>query len=461
MIGRTISHYQITAKLGEGGMGVAFRGRGMALLFGLLSLVATSTVWAQVGGIPRTSPESVGMSSDRLARISSKMKSYIDEGHLSGTVTAVVRRGKLVYLEAQGLLDMDDQRPMREDALFRIYSMTKPITSVAVMLLQEEGRLLLNDPVANYLPEFGRLRVYRIGGSTRWEVEAAGSMTIRHLLTHTSGLAYPDPEWSGVSNIYADAGIWNAGSLEEFASRIASLPLAAQPGTAWNYGVSMDVLGRLIEVVSGVSFDRFLHDRIFQPLRMENTAFWVPPDKRSRLASIYEATTQGGLKELDEPFDDPEVVPYGGQGLVSTASDFLRFAQMLANGGELDGVRLLSPTTVSLMMADHLGDAFGPEPLRDFGPWLPSSARGVGFGLDGAVVTDVAGTGVPGSNGSYFWAGAASTHFWIDRQEQLVGLLLTQLKPVATYPLRAEMRVLSYGSLIEQLMAASSVKTVG
>ena len=345
---------------------------------------------------------------------------------------------------------------MREDAIFRIFSMTKPITGVAMLILYEEGRYLLTDPVAGFLPEFGAMEVYAPGaapgpGPAVGESEPARPMTIQHLLTHTSGLVYNANE-EGLPGIYRRSEIWSAATLEEFTRRVAELPLDCEPGSEWNYGVSMDVLGRLVEVLSGQPFDRFLEERIFEPLGMVDTAFYVPEEKLSRLAASYGATAGKGLERRDPNglgFRDPGTVPYGGHGLVSTAADYLRFAQMLVNGGELDGFRVLGRKTVELMMSDHLGPQLGAAPLDGFDPWLPGSPAGFGFGLSGAVLRSAALAAVPGSVGDFSWGGAASTYFWVDPEEELVGLFLTQLAPSDTYPLRALMRVLTYQAIID------------
>ncbi len=381
------------------------------------------------------------------------MREYIDAGKIPGAITAVARDGRLVHFETQGWMDVEARRPMRPDTIVRIYSMTKPVTGVAALILYEEGRFLLTDPVARYLPGFSDMSVYLGGGADGPRTGPAGPMTIRHLLTHTSGLIYGGDSHEGLAGIYERAGIWKASTLQEFADRVAALPLAAQPGTAWNYGVSLDVLGRLVEVASGMPFDRFLHERIFEPLGMVDTGFFVPRAKIERFAASYGPDDRGGMRRIDVPresgFLDPGVVPYGGHGLVSTAADYLRFAQMLANGGTLDGVRILGRKTVDLMLSDHLGRDLGPAPLAEAAGWYQNDPRGLGFGLAGAVVTDPGLAGLSGSAGTFFWGGNASTFFWIDRAERIVGLLLTQLEPSDTYPLRGAIRALTYQALID------------
>jgi CubicO group peptidase (beta-lactamase class C family) len=402
--------------------------------------------------LPRALPEAVGMSSTRLDRLSDKVRTYVDRGQLPGAITMVARHGKVVQFEPFGMMDAENGKEMRRDTLFRIFSMTKPVTGVAVMILFEEGRFLLTDPVAKYLPEFEELRVYVGGPTDDIETEPARPITIEHLLTHTSGLAYDDPG-PEVNEMYRNADLWTVSNLQQFIEKLTRLPLLYQPGTRWHYGVSMDVLGRLVEVVSGQSYDRFLAERIFQPLGMVDTAFYVPAEKADRLAALYQATADGGFERVEGGRTDaalnPGRVPFGGSGLLSSARDYLRFAQMLANGGELDGVRILGRKTVDLMLSDHLGPRYGLEPLAGFEPWLQSAASGVGFGYTGAVVTDPALSCLPGSVGQFFWGGWASTFFFVDREEQLVGMILAQLIPSDAYPLRADARILTYQALVD------------
>jgi len=390
------------------------------------------------------------MSSERLDRIRPKMQAYVDAKQLPGFITMVARRGKLVHFEQVGQMDVEAATPMLEDTIFRMYSMTKPITGVAVMILYEEGHFLLTDPVSKYLPEFGEMKVYLGGPYENPRTERSAEITIKQLLTHTSGLVYGRDE-PGVTEMYELADIFGSESLQGFVERLAALPLAAQPGTEWRYSVSMDVLGRLVEVISGQPFDRFLAERIFVPLDMIDTGFYVQEDKLARFAAVYRATDEGGMQRIDDQsqssFLNHGVVPYGGHGLVSTARDYMRFALMLLNGGELEGVRILGRKTVDLLMSNHLGPEYGPQPLASAN--LQSSAQGVGFGLSGAVITDPALSSVLGSTGNFFWGGAASTYFWIDPKEQLVGMVLTQLMPSRTYPIRGEMRILTYQAIVD------------
>lgn len=403
-------------------------------------------------GLPTAKPEEVGMSSKRLARIRPVMKAYVDEGKMPGVITVVARRGKVCHFDVVGMMDEVMGKKMRRDTIFRIYSMTKPVTGVAMMILYEEGRFLLTDPVSKYLPELKNMRVYVGGSRENLRTEAAREMTIKHLLTHTSGLIYGDEE-PVVPKLYKEAELWKSAGLEEFIDKLARLPLIAQPGTEWNYGVSTDVLGRLVEVLSGKPLDDFLAERIFQPLDMVDTAFYVPDEKLERFAANYQATPEGGMELIDRPqesdYRNPHSIPYGGHGLVSTAADYLRFAQMLANGGELDGVRILGRKTVDFMMLDHLGPELGPEPLGEAAGWYGMSPRGLGFGLTASVVRNVAQSSLVGSPGTFFWGGNAETHFWVDREEELIGLAFTQLTPSARYPIRAEMKILTYQAIID------------
>jgi CubicO group peptidase (beta-lactamase class C family) len=392
-----------------------------------------------------------GLSRERLQRLDAMASRYVEQGRLPGATLAVARNGRVVKSDSVGAVN--------DDSIFRIYSMSKPITTVAVLLLFEEGRLLLTDPVGKYLPEFSTMQVIS-GRNEDGSVAtrpAQNTMTIKHLLTHTAGLTYDDETAAGLPLLYHQADIWSASSLAAFSQQIASMPLAFEPGTRWHYSVAQDVLGRLVEVVAGQPFDQYMQQRILQPLRMEDTGFWVPEGKIDRFLPLYRK--QGdGMKLADAAsesgYRNPQRVPYGGGGLVSTAADYLRFAQMLANGGELDGVRLLSRKTVDLMMMNHLSGSI--ESLHVDDAWLSNTENrsgdmhlGLGYGLGGYVFTDIAANAVPGSVGTYGWGGNGSTYFFVDRQESLVGLFLTQLSPSSSYPLRAQFRALVYQALVD------------
>lgn len=409
-------------------------------------------------GLPRVAPESAGMSSERLDRIGPAFGRYVDDGQLSGVITVVARGGKVVHLEASGHQNVDAGEPMAEDTIFRMYSMTKPIASAGLMILWEEGHLLLSTPLARILPEFADSQVYVSGEGDDIETEPAGRpIVIRDLMTHTSGLTYsfiPGP----VAAAYTAQGLEGSADavphddLAHYVRDLAAQPLLVHPGTAWNYSLGLEVAGRVIEVVSGQTFREFLKERIFDPLGMDDTDFYVPDEKLDRFAVNYVPTPEGGIMVADDPqtsaYRKPPKVEMGGSGLVATAGDYLRFAQMLANGGQLDGVRVLGPQTVALMMDNHLGSAYGPSPMSSLNLDMGMS-EGMGYGLGGYSVTDTGLTGLPASAGTYGWGGAASTDFWVDAEQELVGMVLTQLLPTGTYPLRPTMEVLTYQAIVE------------
>jgi CubicO group peptidase (beta-lactamase class C family) len=385
-------------------------------------------------------PAAVGLSEKRLARAGAVMQDYVDRGLIPGTVTLLARRGKVVHLQAQGMMDREAGKPMQTDTIFRIYSMSKPITCAAAMLLFEEGRFLLNDPVAQYLPEFAHVKVYAgCEGDRPVLVEPERPVTIHHLLTHTSGLSYGGLLGTPLEAMYRDANLLDPlirlqAPLAELPARLAALPLVRQPGTGWHYGLSHDVIGRLIEVISGMPFDRFLAERLFGPLGMVDTGFYVPPAKIERFAAMYGPATNAGLPLLDAPEASPytrtNYVSSGGGGMVSTAADYLRFASMLLNGGELDSTRLLSRKTVALITCNHvpsgqLSSVSAPDML----------APGYGYGLGVGVLMDPGLAGVLGSSGQYGWDGAATTQFWVDPQEQMIGIFMAQVLPWTTAPL--------------------------
>lgn len=390
-----------------------------------------------------TTSEAVGMCADRLRRIRPFMQEYVDRGQLAGITTLIARHGEVVHFESVGMARTEADAPMRHDTIVRIYSMTKPITSVAVMTLYEQGRVRLNAPVSEYIREFADLRVYDetdAGG-----IEPDRPMTVRDLLTHTSGLSYG---WSDapVDKMYQEAEP-RGGTLAEMVCKLGAIPLMHQPGAVWEYSLATDVLGYLVQAVSGVAFDEYLRREIFEPLGMVDTAFHVPAEKLDRFAANYGWDNDAGaLKVIDDPtsgkFTRAPALPSGGGGLVSTAADYLRFAQMMLNGGELDGARLLGRKTVEYMTRDHLPPELGVR----FGPNADLS-RGVGLGF--AVARNAAASGVIGSDGAYAWGGAANTAFWIDPAEDLVGVLLTQFMPIDEYPLVAEFRALTYQALVD------------
>lgn len=423
------------ARRAGGGSRLPIRGLLMGLQIALLA--------APVAALEPAAPTELGLAAERLQRVGELAQEYVAAERLPGVVWGVARDGRLAVLEAVG--------PVETHTIHRIYSMTKPVTTVAVLMLFEEGRFLLTDPVARYLPEFAAPRVWVAPGESR---PATGPLTIRQLLTHTAGLSY-DEDVAGVPRLYQEAQIWEVDSLAEFTARVAGLPLAFEPGTRWHYSVANDVLGRLVEVVAGQPFDEFLAERIFAPLGMDDTGFRLPPSSRDRLAPLYTREGEGMRPAADDrdALEDPALVPYGGHGLLSTAGDYLRFAQLLLNGGELDGQRLLSRKTVELMFTDHLPAEWKP-PMPE--AWLAATENrtgdldlGLGYGLGGYVVTDVARNGVPGSVGTYAWGGGASTYFFIDPREGLAAIFLTQLRPSDSYPLRAEFRAAVYQALAD------------
>lgn len=409
-------------------------------------------------GLPRVTPESAGMSSERLDRIRPAFESYVTDGKLSGVITVVARDGQVVHFEASGYQDVEAGEPMTEDTLFRMYSMTKPIASAALMMLWEEGHFLLSTPLAAILPEFADTQVYVSGDGDDMETEPPRRpIVVRDLMTHTSGLTYtfiPSP----VAASYAAAGLEGSADavphddLAHYVRELAKQPLLAHPGTAWNYSVGLEVAGRVVEVASGQTFGQFLKERIFDPLGMVDTAFHVPDEKLDRFAVNYAPTPEGGMVVMDDPetsaYRTAPKVEMGGSGLVATAGDYLRFAQMLANGGELDGVRILGTQTVALMMDNHLGSAYGPSPMSSLNLDMGMS-EGMGYGLGGYSITDTGLTGLPASPGTYGWGGAASTDFFVDPEEDLVAIVLTQLLPTGTYPLRPTMEVLTYQAIVD------------
>lgn len=392
-------------------------------------------------------PEQAGFSSPRLARIDAAMQRYVDKGKLAGILAMVARRGQMAYARCFGKMDIAAGKPVQFDTLWRIYSMTKPITSVAVMMLYEEGRFHLTDPISRFIPAFKEVRVFAGGNEDQFETVApAREITIHDLLTHTAGLTYGFAPDDVVEKLYIKH-IWqspvsNQGTTEEVIAAVAKLPLAYQPGAAWRYSLAIDVLGYLVQVVSGMPFDAFLKTRIFDPLGMQDTDFHVPPDKLDRFAVNYGPDEGGGLKVIDAPSTSKYAAPprflSGGGGLVSTAGDYMRFAQMMLNKGELDGVRLLGRKTVEWMTVNHL-----PAGVR---PWESQSE---GFGLGFGVTINAALAQTPSSTGTYYWGGAANTTFWIDPAESLIGLLMLQFMPSDTYPVVPDFKVLTYQAIVD------------
>lgn len=404
--------------------------------------------------VSQVNPEDFGLCSRRLAHVDAWMQRLVDDGKLAGLTTMVARRGRVVYLRCAGLADQGRGTAMTPDTIVRIYSMTKPLTSVAVMMLYEEGRFQLDDPITRFLPCFRDMRVFTGGSRGKFDsVPAERDITFRDLLTHTSGLTYGFMEATPVDALYREHGVdfqTAEASLGEVVERAATLPLLAQPGQAWNYSIATDVLGHLVAVISGQAFEDFLHERVIAPLGMADTAFHVPPEKHAQFAANYARGGDGALALLDDPatsrYRTPRQLCSGGGGLVSTAGDYMRFCQMMLNKGELDGVRLLGRKTVELMTANHLhGD------MADMGQprFSESSYEGVGFGLGFSVMLDPARAQILGTPGEYAWGGAASTAFWCDPAEEMAVILLTQLTPSSTYPIRRELRVLTYAAIVD------------
>jgi CubicO group peptidase (beta-lactamase class C family) len=401
-------------------------------------------------------PKEVGLSRKRLARIQPFFEErYVATGKLPGVLTLVARRGQVAHLGCSGLRNVATGEKMTEDTIFRIYSMTKPIVSVALMSLYEEGHFQLDDPVSRFIPSWANLRVWSDGTADGYTTAfPEREMQIRDLLTHTSGLTYGFMGRHPLDSLYRRRGVESEGSetLAEMVDKLAELPLLFSPGTRWSYSVATDVCGHLCEVISGRRLDDLLKQRIFEPLGMVDTAFSVPAEKAHRLGANYAWTA----KDPRVLFDDPATSSYrtppsflsGGGGLVSTLQDYLRFALMLANRGELDGRRILGRKTVEHMTLNHLP---GGVDLAAMGQKVFSeiSYEGIGFGLGFSVMLDPARAAVVGSVGEHGWGGAASTMFWVDRSEELVGVLLTQLMPSSTHPIRRELKALTYQALID------------
>ena len=405
-------------------------------------------------------PETLGMCSQRLARIDRFLaERYIAPGKLPCALLQVARQGRLVHQSVLGKASLESGAPLAEDSIVRIYSMTKPITSVAFMMLVEEGLVALDDPVHRYIPSWRELGVYVAGGGglpgtpPGWQTRPTDApMRIIDLLRHTSGLTYGFQSRTNVDAAYRKYKVEpfeQADGLEGFIEGLATLPLEFLPGTAWNYSVSTDVLGYLVGKISGMPFEQFLQQRIFAPLGMVDTAFHVGDDKAQRLAECYMNSPEGTLALLPgRSFREPASAPSGGGGLVSTARDYMRFCEAMRCGGALGEVRLLGPKTVQLMRSNHLPDG---RDLADLSVSLFSEAtfKGVGFGLGFAMTTDVAKTQVAGSVGEYWWGGAASTAFWIDPVEDICVVFLTQFMPSSLYPIRRELRTMINAAVLE------------
>jgi CubicO group peptidase (beta-lactamase class C family) len=435
--------------------------RALSCLVALL-IVAAAPSAATAAELPRGSPAELGFSAARLEYLDHFYADEIKRGELAGIVMLIARHGKIVHFSAIGSADLEKHKPMQRDTIFRLYSMTKPITATALMILYEEGRFEMEDSLSKYLPEFAHLRVVRNpGGDVKDTVPVEHEPTMQDVLRHTAGFTHA-LETTPLDAAYTKANLFGVDvSLAQMTERLAKLPLLYQPATKWNYSVSPDVEARLVEVLSGMPFDHFLEERLFKPLSMKDAGFWVPPDRAQRLATVY-WMKDGKLTPIDDAHGSPgdlwlsepwTVNSYtvdhkrkgGSYGLVSSAEDYFKWGQMMLNGGELDGVRILSPQTVQFMTRDHLGPIGLP---REDGK--PS---GMGFGLGFAVMEDPAAAGYMSSIGSYFWAGYASTYFWIDPIEDMVVVAMTQHiddNVPAAGALRGQFPTLVYSALLER-----------
>lgn len=414
----------------------------MSLVLALLLPVGVFAV-----ELPETRPEQVGLSAEKLDEMSAHFQAYVDEGRLAGLTTLVARKGKVAHFKTYGVLDTEAGRALPEDAIFRIYSMTKPITGVALMMLYEEGKFELDDAVSRYIPEFANARVFKAEreDGTFETVPATREITIRDLMRHTAGLTYGVFGDTPVDKSYLKNQLIGVDQpLSEWVPKLARQPLLYQPGAAWVYSLSVEVQGYLVEVLSGQPFDAFLKERLFDPLGMHDTDFYVPADKLDRFVGIYELDDEKKLRaSKSKLLQDYSINPQfksGGGGLVSTTADYWKFAQMVANGGSLDGITFLTPQTVAMMARNQL-----PEAL----PGIAGGKRGLGFGLDFAVVLDPEKYGNTGEVGEFFWGGMANTVFWIDPTHDIVAILMTNILPSGVYEVRNEMRTYVNDAIVD------------
>jgi CubicO group peptidase (beta-lactamase class C family) len=425
--------------------------RSIFCLLLMLSLALASFGSGNGKSLKMATPEEAGLVKERLDRIGKVMQQHIAANRVAGAIGLIARRGKIGYFESWGMMDKETNKPMRKDAIFRIYSMTKAVTGVAVMMLYEEGKFTLTDPVSKYLPELGGLKVAVdkkdpvTGKRIYYTVPSDRDMTILDLLRHTSGLDYQGPRDEKNELVHPKVGLMGSDfTIEEAIKRLGKAPLVHQPGSVWEYGLSTDVLGRLVEVASGTTLDKFFEERIFKPLAMVDTGFYVPQEKWERLATLYSPNEDKTIKRSTAPpqesYKKPTMLLFGGAGLVSTTMDYARFVQMLLNGGELDGARILSRKTVELMSADHLGD------MPRSGSLLPT---GIGFGLTFAVNLGPGKNGNIGSEGEYYWGGAAGTRFWIDPKEQMIGVFMIQILPHTGLTYGNQFRQLAYQAIAD------------
>lgn len=401
-----------------------------------------------------SAPEDVGLSSAGLDRVDAALLDHIERGAIAGAVTLVARHGRIVRVRALGHKDLASAEPMHDDTIFRIFSMTKPVTGTAMMILHDEGRWHPDDPIAKHLPEFEAIQVYAgVDADGKWQgVPPDHAPTLRELLTHTAGFSYGtrfvDPA-DRVGQLYKESGIWQAPDLQTFSRQVAQFPLAYQPGTQWRYSLSMDLQGAIIERLSGQSLPDFLHERIFAPLGMHDTAFHTPPEKRHRLATLYARDGDSPLVVYPNPitqdWESPPAFALGGAGLVSTAHDYARYAQMLLNKGELDGTRIVSRAAVEQQMTAHLPDALLGHGIKT-GHYV--LRPGFSYAYNGAVIADPALAGMPVGAGTYQWDGAADTWFWVDPTNDLMFVGLVQLLSFSAPPLQLITQKLIADSLL-------------
>lgn len=427
-----------------------------SVILSICLILLASISFAQ--GLPEGDPQALGFSAARLHRVENILAGAVAREEIAGAVALIARRGEIAFLQTFGMADINDQEPMEVDTIFRIASMTKPVTSLAVMMLYEEGYFLLSDPVSVYIPELKNLRILTTSSDNVETVAAESEITIRQLLTHTSGISYrfisSGEKRKTVARLYAEAGVSDGlseteGRIADLSRQLGELPLLFEPGEQFAYGLSIDVLGHLVEVVSGMTLMEYFDRRIFEPLAMVDTHFYLDDNKIGRLASVYTSTEDGGMRELGNetvvndylvysatyPYSSPRSYYSGGAGLVSTISDYVRLLQMFLNGGELDGMRLLSPTTVAMMTRNNIGDL-------DVGP-------GTKFGLGFAVLEDPGLAGNPGSVGAYFWGGFFNTQFFVDPEEELIGVIMTQRFPADRGNVRQKFVNGAYQALVD------------
>jgi CubicO group peptidase (beta-lactamase class C family) len=407
---------------------------------------------AAIGDIPEVKPETVGFSSERLERLDTSMKALVDSKKVAGMVTVLARHGKIVEERTYGYADVASQKAMQKNTIVRIFSMTKPITGIAMMMLYEEGKWKPSDPIARYIPEFRDLKVYTgVDKDGKPTLDKPGhAPTMGELMSHTAGFTYGFFGATPVDKMYQEADLLSSPTLQEFIGRVAKLPLLYQPGEGWVYSVSVDIQGYLVEKLSGKPFADFLRERIFQPLGMKDTGFFVPADKLDRVASIYQGDATAGTAAMpkDAGISQPPGMPSGGGGLYSTAGDYLRFAQMVLNGGELNGVRLVAPSSIELMRTNHVSDEV--KNARKFGIGLYQMQPGLGFGYDFAILEDPLKLGSTAGKGSFLWDGVAGTWFWIDPTNDVVfvGIIQRWLMAPGAPDVENLSRALTYQALV-------------